>query len=215
MKNYTNSEPKLPPPVYAPEDAAKVILHAATHPIRDAFVGGAARVISTFAQMAPRTLDILSEKVAFQAQLGPNPPSPGNNLWQGMAQARVRGNHQGSFIRPSLYSNAAVHPVITMAVAGAAVAGLGWLVMRKRAESQRQASRDFMPPLDYVESGDINVLMETEAMEVVAVVPLADVATAGTSFPDSSELQADADTEVVVEFVRDDDEARQERRNTL
>src|SRR5436305_7369106 len=42
-KNYLPQEPKNPPPVYAPETVAHAILRAATHPVRDVFVGGAAK----------------------------------------------------------------------------------------------------------------------------------------------------------------------------
>jgi short-subunit dehydrogenase len=140
VKNYTSSEPKFPPPVYAPEDVAKVILHAATHQVRDAFVGSSAQTVSTLAKIAPRTLDRLSERTLFKAQLGPNPPSPGDNLWNGRSAGQIRGDHQGSMIRPSLYSNAAVHASLTTAAAGLALAGIGWLAMRRRAHGVASAS---------------------------------------------------------------------------
>jgi NAD(P)-dependent dehydrogenase (short-subunit alcohol dehydrogenase family) len=127
VKNYTNSEPKFPPPVYA-----------AAHPTRDAFVGGAARGISTLSQVAPRLVDWVSERTAFQAQLGPKPPSPGDNLYQGRAEARVRGDHQGSTVRPSLYTRAALHPGVTTVLTGLALAGVAQLVMSRRADGARE-----------------------------------------------------------------------------
>jgi hypothetical protein len=144
VKNYTGSEPKFPPPIYSPEDVARVILHAAAHPTRDAFVGSAARTISSFSQFAPRTMDRLSERALFKAQLGPKPPSPGDNLWHGQAEGKVHGDHQGSLIRPSLYSNAALHPAVTAAVAGAALAGMGYLMRRGRGTARRADGRSWL-----------------------------------------------------------------------
>ena len=42
-KNYTDRELTLPPPVYAPEEVANAILHAATHQKRDIYVGGSGK----------------------------------------------------------------------------------------------------------------------------------------------------------------------------
>ncbi|WP_254245087.1 SDR family oxidoreductase [Hymenobacter sp. BRD67] len=41
-RNYMSEKPKLPAPVYAPEEVANAILHAATHPVRDIYVGAVA-----------------------------------------------------------------------------------------------------------------------------------------------------------------------------
>jgi short-subunit dehydrogenase involved in D-alanine esterification of teichoic acids len=42
-KNHMRHEPRLPPPLYAPEVVASAIQHAARHPQRDVYVGGAAK----------------------------------------------------------------------------------------------------------------------------------------------------------------------------
>jgi short-subunit dehydrogenase len=141
VRNYTRSEPKFPPPVYAPEDVAKVILLAAARPLREAFVGGSARAISTLAKLAPRLLDRVSESTLFKGQVGPKSPSPGDNLWHGRSEGKVRGDHQGSIIRPSLYSNATVHAGLTTAVAGLALAGLVWLARSGRTNGALGQSR--------------------------------------------------------------------------
>jgi short-subunit dehydrogenase len=169
VRNYTSREPKFPPPVYAPEDVAKVILHAATHPTRDAFVGGAARTISTLAKIAPRMLDRASERTLFKGQLGPKPPSAGDNLWSGRAEGEVRGEHQGSWIRPSLYSNAALHPFISTMAAGLAVATIAWWASnRRRAGSQSGSSR----PHEY--RGEQLRVLEGEADAVPEITGLMD-----------------------------------------
>ena len=129
-KDYTGREPKFPPPVYAPEEVAATVLRACERPVRDAFIGSSARMLSTLGNRAPRVADWISEKFLFPAEIGDRPATPGDNLHQGQAEARVRGDHQGSTIRPSLYTRAARNPGTTMAIAAAAV-GLGALWLRR------------------------------------------------------------------------------------
>jgi NAD(P)-dependent dehydrogenase (short-subunit alcohol dehydrogenase family) len=129
-KDYTGREPRLPPPVYAPEEVAATVLRACERPVRDAFVGSAARMFSTLGSRAPRVADWISEKFLLPAEIGDRPATPTDNLHQGRSEARVRGDHQGSTIRPSLYSRAARNPGATMAIAAAAV-GLGALLFRR------------------------------------------------------------------------------------
>lgn len=133
VRNYSGHEARFPPPVYAPEDVARAILHAAEHPTRDIFVGSFAQANSALAHRAPRLMDRLMERFMFKAQLGKSPPSPGDNLHQGKAEALVRGDHQGSMIRPSLYTRARLHPVLTAAV----VAGTA-LMARNMARNLRR-----------------------------------------------------------------------------
>lgn len=45
------------PPVYAPELVADGILYAAAYPVRDVYVGDAARIITVANSFAPRTID--------------------------------------------------------------------------------------------------------------------------------------------------------------
>jgi len=56
-RNYMDVEPRLPPPVYAPEVAARAILYAAEHPRRDLYVGSAAKAIGQLGQRMPRLSD--------------------------------------------------------------------------------------------------------------------------------------------------------------
>ena len=125
VKDYHGQEPKFPPPVYAPEDVAKTILHAAETPVRDAFIGGGARAVSLLGQLAPSLLDWISARFLVPAQFGTEQATRTDNLHSGRSEARVRGDHQGSIIRPSLYTKAARHPAITLTAAGAAAAGVG------------------------------------------------------------------------------------------
>jgi NAD(P)-dependent dehydrogenase (short-subunit alcohol dehydrogenase family) len=137
VKNYHEREANFPPPIYAPEEVAKTILQAAEYPVRDAFIGGSARTINLLNEVAPRFLDWISAKFLVPAQFGTEEATKRDNLHAGLSEAEVRGNHQGSTIRPSLYTKAARHPAITLTAAGAAAAGVGlFLWSRGRSESE-------------------------------------------------------------------------------
>jgi short-subunit dehydrogenase len=169
VKNYTAHEAKLPPPVYAPEEVGRAILRAAAHPVRDVTVGGAARAISTVSKFVPRVVDLVSEAMA-PVQLGPKPSSPGDNLWQGRAEAEVHGDPQGSMIRPSLYTRAAAHPVLATAVGGAALASVSYLLRRRGTKSpQIDGSPDV--------NGDLATQAVTDASLSELDVTVVDIAT--------------------------------------
>ena len=132
VKNYSSQEANFPPPVYRPEEVAETILHAAEHPVRDAFIGSGARAISMLAGVAPRLLDWVSAKLLVPAQHGQKPATPTDNLHAGRSEALVIGDHQGSTIRPSLYTRAARNPAMTLTAAGAAAAGVGLFLWSRR-----------------------------------------------------------------------------------
>jgi NAD(P)-dependent dehydrogenase (short-subunit alcohol dehydrogenase family) len=138
VKNYSDQEAKFPPPIYAPEEVAATILRAAERPIRDAFIGSGARTISSLSSKTPGFLDWVSAKFLIPAQYGDEPATPTDNLHHGQAEAKVRGDHQGSLIRPSAYTRAARHPAATLAIAGLAAAGLGALFARRRNRDEEQ-----------------------------------------------------------------------------
>ena len=139
--NLTAQEPRFPPPVYDPKDVAETILRAAEVPTRDAFVGGAGRAMNAVSHRAPRLMDWISAKFLVPAQLGERPSTPGSNLYEGKAEAEIYGDHQGSTIRPSLYSAAARNRTATVAVAGvAAAAGAGLFLWSRSRGAQVEVS---------------------------------------------------------------------------
>ena len=132
-KNDTGHEPKLPPPVYAPEEVASAIVHAAAHPQRDIYVGAGSKLSSVFGENFPRALDKVSERLFFGLQQRDEPPrNPDGTLWRGGQGGRVSGDHPGVVQPVSIYTRLALHPVWGKA-ALAAVGTAAWFGLRRLA----------------------------------------------------------------------------------
>lgn len=128
-KNYFDREPKLPPPVYAPEEVAKSILHAAAQPERDIFVGGASRVFATLAHQAPRLTDWMNERLLIKEHFRDEAPrDPAGALHRAGFGGRIHGDHPGHVMKTSLYTRAARNPLLTGALAVAAGVAVGALM---------------------------------------------------------------------------------------
>jgi short-subunit dehydrogenase len=124
-KNYLEDQPQLPPPVYAPETVAQAILHAATTPVRDIFVGSGAMLFSTMDKLAPRMTDRFAAKVIIPSTHSGQPAHDDDALYHAGDGLRERGSYPG-FVQPaSLYTQAKMHPMISGAAAlGAGVAAM-------------------------------------------------------------------------------------------
>jgi NAD(P)-dependent dehydrogenase (short-subunit alcohol dehydrogenase family) len=127
-QNYLDQEPALPPPLYAPEVVAEAILHCAETPERDVFVGGPAKAHSLMGVVAPRLTDWLMELFYFGKQKSGRAPNRADDaLYAPTTGLRERGQSPGRVRESSLYTRAALHPVLTGALvlgAGLAVAAL-------------------------------------------------------------------------------------------
>jgi short-subunit dehydrogenase len=117
--NYMDVEPTLPPPVYAPELVAETILHAAEHPVRNLFVGEAAKMISAMGKYTPGLADKYMEATMFGQQRTDRPSVPGreNALYEAGRGLQERGDYEGHVFESSPYTKAAMHPLIAGAVA--------------------------------------------------------------------------------------------------
>lgn len=135
MKNYTGREAKFPPPIYAPEDVAAAILHAAAHPERDLFVGSSAWTGSTAGKLAPRLADKVGEALLARNPQASGPAPGADNLdAPGHSEARIHGDRPSRRPRPSLYTRARLNPVLAggALLAGVAIAGLGRMAGGRR-----------------------------------------------------------------------------------
>jgi short-subunit dehydrogenase len=151
-KNYLSEHPKNPPPVYAPELVAKVILYAAEHPVRDQFVGSAGKAFSLMEKFAPRLTDRFMERTLFRQQHSGKPRKEGDALYTAGNTLRERGDYEGSVRERSVQVTAATHPGISAVVAlvglSVAAAGLVALAMPKpkptTAQKIRRYARQFV-----------------------------------------------------------------------
>ncbi|HYD95980.1 MAG TPA: SDR family oxidoreductase [Noviherbaspirillum sp.] len=138
-KNYLEVEPRLPPPVYAPEIAADAILYAATHFKRDIFVGGAAKLVSAGAHYAPRALDSYMKRFLFRQQKTGTPAKDRgqNSLYQAGSGLQERQGHEGRVLESSLYTAAEIHPkTVNTVLLGIGIALLAWWGLRPEAQTQ-------------------------------------------------------------------------------
>ena len=138
-KNFMDVEPRLPPPVYAPETAARAILHAAAHPKRDIYVGAAARLGVSGSRIAPRLTDFLLRTLVYRAQRGErlkSEPNAGALYAPGRGMRERQGLASVVFER-SLYTQAVTHPKTTVAIGLALLMGVIWWLVAKPRELTR------------------------------------------------------------------------------
>ena len=135
-KNYLDSQPQDPPPVYAPETVAEAILHCAKNPVRDVFVGAAGKALSALGRHAPRLTDLYMESTMLGQQSGSETEMdrPFEGLYRSHdSRLRERGNYDGYVAESSLYTKASLHPVITGAAFALGAAGLAYTVYAARS----------------------------------------------------------------------------------
>ena len=139
-KNYLGEKLTLPPPVYAPELVAEAILHCAENPEREMFVGSGGAMISSFGRYAPRLTDKYMEKTLFQQQRRDEPDSNRREALYGATEdPRERGDYDGRTHETSVYTTAAMHPLITGALlVGAGLAATQIIRSRGRARTASQ-----------------------------------------------------------------------------
>jgi NAD(P)-dependent dehydrogenase (short-subunit alcohol dehydrogenase family) len=124
-RTYLGVQPGPIAPVYAPELAARAILHAAEHDERDLYVGGAGKALSITERISPRLLDFYFTLTGTPQQTTSRPkdPADANNLQTPHGDARVRGDYPGVTRDRSAWQWIERHPVATIA-AVAVAAGL-------------------------------------------------------------------------------------------
>jgi len=131
--NYLDVEPLNPPPVYSPDTVAETILYCAENPVRDVFVGAAAKAHSMLGAYAPRVADAIMETTFLgQTRTGKPPqPKPLESLYEGRdSRLHERGTYGGHVAESSLYTRASLHPLLTGA-ALAIGAGITYSLLKK------------------------------------------------------------------------------------
>ncbi|MFD0485674.1 SDR family oxidoreductase [Kineococcus sp. GCM10028916] len=104
-RNRTGSLTKPPPPVYAPELVADVVARLATHPRRQAVVGGASMGFLLGEKFNPALTDVVLSVIGRRMQTSHRPdngtdivdtPTPG--------PGQVHGDHVGHLVRRDLFT---------------------------------------------------------------------------------------------------------------
>jgi short-subunit dehydrogenase len=127
-KNYLDVQPRLPPPLYAPEVVAKAILYAAEHPIRDIYAGSAAKLLGMGAHYMPTIVDWGMERLMFRLQKTHKPPYPKDrhNLHSASMDMRESSATEARVFKRSWYTEAVMLPKVGKAalIGGLTFAGL-------------------------------------------------------------------------------------------
>lgn len=128
-RNITGHEARLPPPVYAPEEAARVILGAVAHPVREVYVGGAAPIMGVLSALMPALADRVSATALYGAQLGdPRPPRAGN-----LRASLSGGDEDGPQVGwPSVYSRSLGSPAVPKLALGLGMAATAAILLTQR-----------------------------------------------------------------------------------
>jgi short-subunit dehydrogenase len=144
-KNYMEAEPQHVPPVYAPDAVASAILHCAETPVRDVFVGAGGKGNATLGYYAPRLADKYMESMVISGMKSDKPPRPRqqNALDQPSEHLAERGNYEGHVAQTSLYTQAALHPMVTAAAVAGAGLAVGALLRAAQNASLRRSKHNF------------------------------------------------------------------------
>lgn len=131
-KNHLDFQPRLPPPVYAPDIVARAILHAASHPVRDLYVGSAGRATVGLARVFPALFDRFASRAGVRAQRTGRELVEGDGLYSSASELRERSGHNGPVRETSLYTSAAKHRSMqaVLLTAGAALVAASVLAHR-------------------------------------------------------------------------------------
>lgn len=141
VANHMRGEPRVPPPVYAPELVAEVILDAAENPMREQIVGGAGAAQVMAATHFPGLFSRLAGAVTPVLNDRGKPSTATDNLFGPQSGGETHGTDPGR--RLSLYRAAHLHPAaaaLTTALL-TAVTVAGGLALAGRL-SQRHAADD-------------------------------------------------------------------------
>jgi short-subunit dehydrogenase len=144
-RNYLPYEPQLPQPLYAPELVAEAILHCATHPMREFFVGEMSKLHSTMAKSTPRLYELMNESMIDSMQNSGEPAEENrtDGLYSTNSQLHTRGSDSRFVLENSIYHRAMLHPVVAagvVAAGGLAIAAMvGALGTRRQGTEAAQA----------------------------------------------------------------------------
>ncbi len=139
-KNIMADRAQLPPPLYAPEVAARGILFCAEHPRRSFTIG----VVGLAAELGEKFLPALSDKLLEQfmwnMQKAKGPPRESDALHTRMNRHARTESAKGRFVlRHSVYNSVLMHPYAAGGLlAATAGAGVGAAALRQRKRNRQE-----------------------------------------------------------------------------
>jgi hypothetical protein len=132
--SYMEHQPAHRGRIYPPEAVAEAIVYAASHSVRDLFIGGQVKIAVTSAALAPRITDRVMERYMFWSQLADRPSRPRSEsgLHHPGYGLEERGTHAGHLRSRSYYLKAEKHPALVVAAVGTAATVLMLAASRRR-----------------------------------------------------------------------------------
>ncbi len=128
-------KPQPAPPIYHPQVVAEVILHAAEHPTRDIFAGGAARMFAVMQNFSGTMMDKYLGKTMFDGQKTDELKTSDapDGLYAPVAGFdKVGGDFADKAKSKSMMKWVETNPNANRVLKGAAVASLAFLLLRRR-----------------------------------------------------------------------------------
>ena len=133
-KTRLGVKPRPSPPIYEPVLVANAILHAAEHPVRDIYVGGAGKMMEWMHRLSPAFTDLFFSRLAYRPQMTNIPKTdraPSNLYAHIEGHDQIQGSFDGEARALSLYTGVSMHPSLRWGLM-AAMAGLGYLLLSRR-----------------------------------------------------------------------------------
>ncbi len=128
-------KPMPVPPIYQTSTVADVILHAAEHPTRDIYAGGAGRMMATMHKISPALMDKMSIHSAFKAQMTTEEKSiesPDNLFEPLQSHGRVGGDFFTHAKGKSVSNWLETHPHAHRVLKGALIGGAAMWILRRK-----------------------------------------------------------------------------------
>lgn len=138
-------KPKPYPPVYEPEVVSQTIIYAATHPVRELYVGGAARSFGMMQRAVPKYTDQMIAVTGFEGQRtdvmkGPEAP---HNLYEHIqGHDTVHGEYGDKARGFSLVTWLRIHPWVRRGLTAAVLIGGGLLIWQALIRRNRFGDAD-------------------------------------------------------------------------
>src|SRR5215217_1323201 len=127
-------KPRPSPPVYEPGLVAEAILHAAEHPAREIYVGGAGKSMEWLHRLSPTLTDRLLSRFGYRPQMTnlPKTDRAPSNLYDHIeGYDQIQGSFSKEARSVSLYTGLEMHPRLRWGLLGA-LAAVGFALLKQR-----------------------------------------------------------------------------------